>query len=529
MGTGGLNTVIVEHEKRLSQSLLWKLQRSFYEQKGVEAWSRSAVPHYITNNPFIAAAYAQVVEAFIEDCRAGLDERQPLYIVELGAGTGKFAYHFLRRLLPAFAHTPLRIVYVLTDLAERNAAFWQSNPRLQPFVEAGNLDFACFDPSVEDSIHLRCSGQALSPGAPGNPLVVLANYFFDSVPQDAFYIQNGILCETLATLRAAAGLGLDFNDPAILPHLQIEYRSRPAPAAYFRDSQFNQVLHHAARKLDRAYLQFPTGGLEIIRRLRRLAGDRLLLLSADQGYYEAAALSRQREPEISLHGGAFSMAVNFQVIDQYFRLRGGKTFESHHREEGLVISACVLGAGKEQGWKATELAFQNAVEHGGPDDFFLLKRALDPLYETFTVEQMLAMLRLSGYDSNVFAHCFPVLLRRVEEAEDLDVFLQEKIDEMMRRVWENAYPIGEPFDLGLALAKLAAAMGYYYDALDYLEQSAALYGPTPEREQLAAQCRAHLWPAADAGDGLTSEANELPADPGKSAPFSFSASPSPAG
>jgi hypothetical protein len=55
----------LEAKRRLSQSLLWRLQRNYFEQHGIDAWSSGTVPHHITSSPFIADAYARVVIGFL--------------------------------------------------------------------------------------------------------------------------------------------------------------------------------------------------------------------------------------------------------------------------------------------------------------------------------------------------------------------------------------------------------------------------------------------------------------------------------
>ena len=42
---------------RLSRSVLWRLQRRFFEQRGIAAWSEGVVPHHVTSNPGLARAY----------------------------------------------------------------------------------------------------------------------------------------------------------------------------------------------------------------------------------------------------------------------------------------------------------------------------------------------------------------------------------------------------------------------------------------------------------------------------------------
>src|SRR2546423_9384940 len=102
--------VPLEPPRRLSRSALWQMQRNFFARQGVEAWRQGIVPHYITSNPFIANAYAKVVFGFLRDCRSAInqhqaadfpviDPEQPVYLIELGSGSGRFAFHFLKKLL----------------------------------------------------------------------------------------------------------------------------------------------------------------------------------------------------------------------------------------------------------------------------------------------------------------------------------------------------------------------------------------------------------------------------------------------
>ena len=87
----------LEQQQRLSRSLLWRLQRNYFEHYGIEAWRSGAVPHHITSSPFIADAYARMVLGFLRDL--SVDHSQPVYIVELGSGSGRFSYLFLKKFL----------------------------------------------------------------------------------------------------------------------------------------------------------------------------------------------------------------------------------------------------------------------------------------------------------------------------------------------------------------------------------------------------------------------------------------------
>ena len=88
----------LEIDVPLSQSVIWRFQRDFYAQRGLKAWTEDMVPAYITNNPFLAEIYAEIVAAFLDDCmkedRANpaqsvspVSPENPLHILELGAGS----------------------------------------------------------------------------------------------------------------------------------------------------------------------------------------------------------------------------------------------------------------------------------------------------------------------------------------------------------------------------------------------------------------------------------------------------------
>ena len=54
------------------------------------------MPQSITSSPFIARAYARIALGYLRDVAAELDRSQPFYILELGAGDGKFMLRVAR-------------------------------------------------------------------------------------------------------------------------------------------------------------------------------------------------------------------------------------------------------------------------------------------------------------------------------------------------------------------------------------------------------------------------------------------------
>src|SRR5262245_60566607 len=68
----------IEVDQRLSRSKLWRVQREYFDRVGIEAWRRGEVPHYITNNPGLAGAYAEVFLGFFRDLRTAAASDEPL-------------------------------------------------------------------------------------------------------------------------------------------------------------------------------------------------------------------------------------------------------------------------------------------------------------------------------------------------------------------------------------------------------------------------------------------------------------------
>src|SRR5262245_52497006 len=86
--------VTLEQDQRLSDSLIWTLQRESYRRLGTQAWTSGQLPWYVTSNAFIARAYARMVVGWLRDLLAAgaVDRGQPLYVIELASGSGHFGF-----------------------------------------------------------------------------------------------------------------------------------------------------------------------------------------------------------------------------------------------------------------------------------------------------------------------------------------------------------------------------------------------------------------------------------------------------
>ena len=461
----------LEHDQLFAHSALWSLQRDYFLERGIDAWREPEVPHYITSNPSIARCFAAIALAVLQDHRRlhpSVDDDQPLSVCELGAGTGRFAFHFLTELerMCAEADIPLRSFrYILTDIAATTIDFWRRHASLAPFFEAGVLDAMVFD----------ITDPALVPGGftgySQRPLVVIANYVFDSIPTDLVYIEQNTCHDGLVSLRLA-------RDPAalaaadVLAEVQADFTHRRAAQSHFREAYLQTIIDEYRAQLDDAYVLMPAQALRGLERLRTASPGGLVLLAADKGQHRIDRLESHSPPTIVKHG-SFSLEVNFHAIARYFEHNGGMAF--FPPDHTTVNVGCLLlpEAGPHT-YRATRQAFQTRVVDFGPDDFFSIARQAQRGLAELTVSEILAHVRLSGDDPHRLARFLP---RLVDLAPTMSRAQRSAVREAVDRAWERYFPFGETFDLAYHLGFLLYEMDHYAEALRYFQLSTDEYGP----------------------------------------------------
>ncbi len=481
---------ILDEDVPLSQSRLWALQKGWYERAGLEGWASGVIPHFATCNAFIAEAYARVVFGWLRDVVAGgIDPSQPVYIVELGAGSGRFAFLFLQRLQALLARSPfptLSFVYVMTDFSEPVMASWQVHPSLQGFIQAGILDFARFDLEKDQSLKLRVSGLELAHGGLKNPLAVVANYYLDSIPQDVFWVDQGQLYACLATVTLPEDG--DSNDPSVLEHAELLYEDRLVEGDYYGDPELDQILASYRETMPKGSIRFPIAAIAVARLFDGLAAGRWMLLSADKGFVRLDRMVGLPRPGLALHG-SFSMTVNYHALGAFFEGRGGELLQPEHPPQSLNVVCCVAGSGTRLDVRA---AYAAAIATFGPDDYFSLRKGVEPR-EDLSLEQAMALARLGRGDATQLQRLTPMLRRHVPEA-DLEV--REDLIALVDQAWAQYFHIGEQEDFPFTAGTLYLCCGAFERAITMFETSLRLYGPDEATLQNLEVARTCLQTAA---------------------------------
>lgn len=523
---------VLEDFTRCSESHLWKLMMSFYDRKGVESWSQGIVPHFITCNAFIGRSYAQVLQGFIRDCARktreegptsplALDPTEPLYIIELGAGSGKFSFFMLKALaeMRELLDFPFeKIVYVMTDFTQNNFKFWESHPGLRPFIEQGSLDLAIFDAVHDPVIHLAHAKRTLAPGTVKNPICIVANYLFDTLCHDIFQVEGGMLKEGLISVGSRKQEEPDPLDPEIIKRFDNHFRYRPIDADYYSqlharahaegkgeeaDSQEDQL--HFRRILNWYHQQFrenplgasflfPIGALRALRRLTALSEGRALVISGDKGNNHAEQFKGLMDPHIAVHG-SFSVMVNYHAIGTYFISRGGFALHNPQEEASLKVSAFVLGGedarpeddlerwvgegvealGEERAraFPALRAAFYNAVDRFGPNDFFVMQKCMKEDSPNPTLKAVLALLKLGDWDPDVFYKFRDTILNQVPTSGQK---LRNDLCRGIPRVWENYYLLDRDKDIAFEIGRFYYGIREYEKALGFYRESSTSIG-----------------------------------------------------
>ncbi len=470
---------VLEADKPLSQSMVWKLQADFYANQGPEAWIKGIVPQYITTNPYIANLYAKTVFGYCRDIASckDFDQDTTIYILELAAGVGRFTYTFLKRFLQLLEHSSLKglkFKYIITDLATRNVEYWLSHSYLTPYFESGVLDCATFDMTRDEELHLAYSGEALCSGKQANPLILFANYTFDSLPQDTFYVNQGKLYEGLVTITSK-GEQPDSKDPSILAGIDYDYTDNPVPDNdYYQEANINDILLHYKNCLEDTAFSMPIIAMQCINRLRKLFNDDILLLSTDKGYRDIASMEGNYHPFLSKHG-SISLTVNFHALELYFNSLGGRAIHSPYDHENVTMSLFLLSE-RSHGFIETAMAYQEIIEGIGPDDFYTIKKAVVPHNKSLTTKELLTFLRYTLWDARTFLEFYNTLLERIPEEED---FPKDELITILDQVWEHYFPIGEEGDLSSCIASLYGYFGYDREAIRLYHSSLEFYGEDP--------------------------------------------------
>ncbi len=499
----------ISQKTAFSKSAIWNLQRDYFQEAGIDAWRQGVVPHYITSNTVIGETYAELIFALLKDLAWSGDVTQRVHILELGAGHGRLCFHILKhldRLTALYPHPLPPFRYILSDFTQQNLDFWKTHPRFQSYFEAGVLDYALFDACNTCTLELQYTGDIIEPDQLNQPLTVLANYFFDTIPQELFRVKDSQI--ELATLEVQEQVANESGHAALrLENMQFKYDTQPIEFPIYRSPLLNDLLDAYRCDLADTWLLFPHMGLECLQRLRSLSRSGLILITADKGQHEWETLDHSAPPEIATHG-SFSLSVNYHAFKAFTEMQGGRTRFPQQMTHSLVVGCMILTDNPRQ-FGELEQAYERNVGDFGPDDYFSLKKLIESNMNAMSMRDITATIRLSSYDARFFTQMLP---RINQLLGDLDDSMRWTLFQTVHRVWEKYFPLQEENDLAAKIGNLLLELDFPKEALTYYERSIQIYGSDDDVLFQCAVCHHCLNNTSDATTILTDLIQRDPCD-----------------
>jgi len=466
-------SVLLEENKRLSESALWRMQREYFDKESINAWVNQ-VPFYITSNPFIAHCYAQIVVNFIIDWTEKHPEakQHTFYILEPGTGSGRFSFFTIKalvELLAALNMHDIRICYVMSDVTRNNINYYEKHPALQPYIEKNLIDFAIYNMETDKPITLLRQHIHLYPKTLQNPLIVFANYIFDTISHDAFTVHEKKLYELLISLKTETA-NLEGNRPVNLEKLETVYHIREAKPNYYSDPVLNDILAQYKAELHESSLLFPIGSFHAIKYLKKISNDKLLIISTDKGYSTLKSLDYHGHPSLSFHG-SFSMMVNFHALAYYFKNTGGDAFLQTARK-GIKTSIFCAGLNLDS-LPRTHQAVQQYIEGFSPSDYFTLHRRVSDSFTECDLDTIASHMHLTRWDPHMYLKIKNRIISLVPEADPETL---EFMAANMPKLAEHFYHLPKTECVLFEIGVFYHAIKQYQEALDYYEKSLPYIG-----------------------------------------------------
>lgn len=479
----------LESIRLFSESGIWQLNHDYYQQEGIGAWQQNVVPHQMTSNSMVGKTYAELILGLLRDRSFQNKTTETVYILELGAGHGRLAFHIIQHLEYLTANLNIKLppyCYVISDIAKESLSFFLKHHQLKPFFEQGKVDVCYFDATESKEMELLYAKRKIKTQDLDQPLVLVANYFFDSIPTDLFYVKDKKLSSCLAALHSDKDPeGLDKQD--LIQHIDIKFFKEKVDGPFYEEAIYNEILEDYRNQISESHIFFPKAGFQCLSNLKKLSKQGIMLLSMDKGFHRIEALEKKAAPELILHG-SLSIWVNYHAFDQYCQKQDGKSLLPSSASFYSPV-VCLLILNNADTYKETIASYENNINRFGPDDFNGIKRHTYNNISRLNLKELLAIVRLSHYDSSLFIKVLP---RIKQLAKSISIVERTRLMETLTEVWNMYFSISEPFDLSYEIGGLLYDLGYYQKALIYFAHSNLQFGDTADVIYNQALCHYQL-------------------------------------
>lgn len=109
----------------------------------------------------VGKTYASLIFGLLTDLALEGKNKEKVYIIELGAGHGRLGFYILQELEIMAEQSAIELppyCFVLSDIVQKNLAFFNDHENFQCYFQKGQLDLAYLDAMVDEDIVLENQG-----------------------------------------------------------------------------------------------------------------------------------------------------------------------------------------------------------------------------------------------------------------------------------------------------------------------------------------------------------------------------------
>ena len=469
---------IIQKMTRFDQSIIWSLLHRFYMEAGPEAWSNRIVPQRSTSNAFCADTYAAIVATFLKELETDGNSKPPL-VIELGGGSGRFAWQFLNRLFNyhfADGEGCPQFTYLLTDGAAKNVTGWKQKDRFAPLIESGVLELGQL--LVEPDPVIRTEQGDIKPiDLADRPVIIIANYLFDSIASNMVRIRDHAIEQVFIETQSTTH-GFLKKPITSFESVTERFDSRPITGAPSGHPIIDAALQRYAERPGDFHVVVPQIGLEFVEKFLERETP-LLLLAGDLAYSDPSEFALTSPLIFDTY---FAHHTNLHLFGELFGAYGGAMHSQRHKDINFSCSLFSLpGKGRWQNLSlaATRETAQALLKDFNPYDAHELIDLIESTAGDMSIRQAMALIRFAKFDPDVAAGCIPHLLYHIEQGEDrID---RPQLYESYMEAFRAYFPDGSEVHFDCGIAELFMRLGYHIQALQLLDHSIQEFGANAPR------------------------------------------------
>ena len=328
---------VLQEFRPLPESLYWELGHCFWQHLGVQSFLGGRVPYRVTNDGNLSRKAATVLFDSLSAAAAGQPIDPNIRVLELGAGSGLFARHFLDEFQALCQERGRdyydRLLYLVTDASTRMRADLARHGVLSAHegryrIEAANAEAPGF--GLSNSVVRETDGE-------GKFHAVILNYVLDCLPATVLKVSDGEVSELFVRTSLARNVDLAAHTSMNAEELVACARSAdPAERTRLLELYPLFALEHQYRSAARERIPFaaqavetagPDEGVVLHNHGALLCLERVLTLLAPGGFalindYDDSPFDEFVQSYRHQHfGGSVAFGLNQALLRKHFSAR----------------------------------------------------------------------------------------------------------------------------------------------------------------------------------------------------------------